>query len=210
MKKSKLFVALLAMLLALSCVLVACVGDEPEPTKYTVTFNLNGAPGNAPAAQTIEQGKTATAPTDPSWDDKHTFGGWCTDAAGNNAWSFTTAVTKDITLYAKWTEEDPGQITPTPVTYTVTFNLNGAPGTAPQAQKIVEGETATQPPVPTWDDEHEFGGWFTEAACTNEWSFTTAVTADTTLYAKWTEVEDLTPVVVTYTVTFNLNGAEGT
>jgi len=35
-------------------------------------------------------------------------------------------------------------------------------------------------------DGYDFGGWFKEEACTNEWNFTTdVVTGNITLYAKW-------------------------
>ncbi len=68
---------------------------------HTVTFNANGH-GTAPANQTVEDGKTATEPTDPTATG-YTFGGWYTDKACTTAYDFTTTVTKDITLYAKWT-----------------------------------------------------------------------------------------------------------
>ena len=72
-----------------------------------------------------------------------------------------------------------------PATYTVTFDLNGATGTAPTAQKIKDGEKVTKPADPTADG-YTFGGWYKEATCTNAWDFVNdTVTANTTLYAKW-------------------------
>ena len=156
------------------------VPGTASTTTYTVTFNANGH-GTAPAAQTVEEGKTATKPANPTaagWK----FGGWFKEAACTNAYDFSTPVTANITLYAKWTENT----TPGPgTTYTVTFNANGH-GTAPAAQTVEEGKTATKPTDPTaagWI----FGGWFKEAACTNAYDFSTPVTANITLYAKWTE-----------------------
>ena len=70
-------------------------------------------------------------------------------------------------------------------TYTVTFNANGH-GTAPAAQTVESGGTATTPTSPTASG-YTFGGWYTEAACTNEFSFSTTINADITLYAKWTQ-----------------------
>ena len=73
-----------------------------EVAKHTVTFDANGH-GTAPAAQSVEDGKTATKPADPvvsGW----TFGGWYTDKACTTAYDFSTVVTADITLYAKWTQ----------------------------------------------------------------------------------------------------------
>jgi len=74
-------------------------------------------------------------------------------------------------------------------TYTVTFDINteesGAPS-APAAQSVISGDKATKPTDPTMTG-WTFGGWYNEAACTTAFSFTTAITADKTLYAKWTE-----------------------
>ena len=80
----------------------------------------------------------------------------------------------------------------------VTFNMQSH-GSAVSAQVIKYGEKATQPtPAPTATG-YTFGGWYKEAGCTNAWDFSTdTVTADTTLYAKWTPI--------TYTVTLDANG----
>lgn len=68
--------------------------------------------------------------------------------------------------------------------YTVTFNMNGH-GTNTTAK--TSGGKVTKPTDPTATG-YTFGGWYKDAACTTEFSFSTAVSADTTLYAKWTEV----------------------
>lgn len=70
------------------------------------------------------------------------------------------------------------------VTYTVTFNANGH-GSAPSAQTVPAGGTATLPTAPTAAG-YVFDGWYTEAACTNVFDFSTPITENTTLYAKWT------------------------
>jgi len=71
-------------------------------TTHKVTFNMNGH-GTAPTAQTIADGQKATKPTNPTATG-YTFGGWYTDQACTTAFDFSTAITKDITLYAKWTQ----------------------------------------------------------------------------------------------------------
>jgi uncharacterized repeat protein (TIGR02543 family) len=78
----------------------------PAPTStpvryYTVTFDANGH-GTAPKPQIVEEGRTATKPSDPAADG-YTFGGWYTDSKCTEAYDFSTPVTADITLYAKWT-----------------------------------------------------------------------------------------------------------
>ena len=79
--------------------------------------------------------------------------------------------------------------------YTVTFNANGH-GTAPAAQTITSGGTATEPTAPTAEGWN-FGGWYQDATCSVAFDFATPITADIVLYAKWTEV---TPGTVYYTV----------
>lgn len=66
-----------------------------------VTFNLQGH-GNTIPAITLLKGNKATKPTDPTasgW----TFEGWYTDQQYTKPFDFNTAITEDITLYAKWT-----------------------------------------------------------------------------------------------------------
>ena len=81
---------------------------------YTVSFNSNG--GSAVESQTVADGNKATKPTDPA-KSGYTFGGWYTDSACSSAYDFNSAVTTDITLYAKWTVvATPDPITPDPIT----------------------------------------------------------------------------------------------
>ena len=117
--------------------------------------------------------------------DKNQFVGWYTDSACTNAFDFTTVLTEDITLYAKWV-----QIGDT--TYNVTFNLGyeGAPTIT--AQEVVENTKATKPADPVRSG-YDFSGWYKEAACTNVFNFNTElITADTTIYAKWSVIYKVT------------------
>ena len=79
--------------------------------------------------------------------------------------------------------DDSPAATPT-VTYTVTFDSQG--GSAVTAQTVTQGAAAAVPTEPKLSFR-TFGGWYKEAACTNVFSFATEkVTANVTLYAKWT------------------------
>jgi len=69
--------------------------------EYTVTFDMNGHGSNT--TQTVAEGLKATEPTAPTADG-WLFRGWYTDAEGNTAYDFNTAVTGDVTVYAKWLE----------------------------------------------------------------------------------------------------------
>lgn len=68
--------------------------------------------------------------------------------------------------------------------YAVTFDLNGAEGTAPTAQNILKGQKASKPADPTREG-FNFAGWYAESTCTTAFEFDTVLTADITLYAKW-------------------------
>ncbi|OUS67324.1 hypothetical protein B1748_36210, partial [Paenibacillus sp. MY03] len=67
---------------------------------YTVSFESNG--GNAVAAATVEHGETVEAPAAPTRTG-YGFEGWHTDEELMEPYVFTTAVTGNVTLYAKWT-----------------------------------------------------------------------------------------------------------
>jgi len=150
-----------------------------------VTFDANGH-GTAPAAQTVQSGQTATKPANPAaagWR----FGGWYKEATCINLFDFTTPITGNITLYAKWTSS--GGInppTPTPLYYVVSFDANGH-GVAPYAQMVESGKTAARPTDPS-ERGWRFDGWYTEAACINPFSFSSPIYSSLTLYAKWTWV----------------------
>lgn len=150
--------------------------------KPIVSFNTNGH-GTAPTRQTVELNGKATKPADPTAEG-YVFRGWYTTAACTTEFDFNTPIAADTTLYAKWDE-----------IYTVTFNVGGH-GTAPAPQKVENGSKATKPENPTakgW----RFDGWYTDEKCTARYDFDKAVTANTTLYAKWTQL---------FTLTFETNG----
>lgn len=72
---------------------------------------------------------------------------------------------------------------PTVDTYTVSFNTNG--GSTIDPVFVERGGTITAPTSPTRSG-YTFGGWFTDSALTQSWNSSTAINADTTLYARWT------------------------
>ncbi len=218
---------------------------------FTVTFNGNG--GSAVSSQTVAYNGTATAPTAPT-KTGYTFAGWYADSGLTTAFSFSTAITADLTLYAKWTLlttytvtyngngstggsapvdgnaylsgavvtvlGNTGSLTKTGYTfggwntaangsgttyagestftissnvtlyavwtintYTVSFNSNG--GSAVSSQSVAYNTTATAPTTPT-KAGYGFDGWYSDSGLTTVFSFSTAITADITLYAKWT------------------------
>ena len=141
-------------------------------TNYTVTLNLNGGQMSAATYQSVAPGGFASEPNPAPTKSGFTFDKWYSDSGFTTPYVFaTTPVTGNITIYAKWV-------------CTVTFETNG--GSAVASQVLDIGGLATEPnPAPTkggW----VFAGWYDNAALTNSYSFSWVVTANKTLYAKWT------------------------
>ena len=172
--------------------IVSCKNDpkpEPTPETFKVTFDSQG--GTEVAAATVEKDAKVEKPADPTKLGA-TFGGWFTEAACENEYNFDTAVTKDFTLYAKWTVVVPK--------FTVTFDTQG--GSEIPAVEVEKDAKVTQPADPK-KEGYAFGGWYTKAACAveDEYDFDTAVTAAFTLYAKWIEVPAPTAAPAYYQLT---------
>lgn len=171
--------------------------ETPQITvakQYTLTYNANAGDEiiTVPESQkTDADGKVTISSEKPSRNG-YAFLGWSTDSSATDAdaaYSANTEVTltADTTLYAVWHIN----------TYTVTFDVQDH-GTAPDAQTVEHSKVAAKPGTDPSETGYTFGGWYTDADCTTEYDFTTPVTADTTVYAKWTPEE--------YTITYNLDG----
>lgn len=171
-----------------------------EEITYTVTFDLQGKGTNftksglKPGAL-IPQTEDLKAEYLQTTVSGSLFMGWYKDAACTEAWNFDIdMVQQDIILYAKWQP-----------CYTVTFDLRGHGANI--VKTIPEGGLIEQTPdlQPTAEGYH-FENWYKGYnAQTDEytdiWNFNTdTVTADTTLYAKWKQLE-----AGEFVVTFDLN-----
>ncbi len=154
----------------------------------TVTFDLNyeGATG-APAAQIVPYLGTAAEPSPEPTRPGYVFEGWYGE--NGTGYDFDTPVREDIILYAHWTQQ-----------FTVKFDLNhaGAAGKVvqPDDQLVRAGEKATEPDIETsFTDEQSrtvtFLGWYWKGtgsggeAVYEPYDFGALVTADITLYARW-------------------------
>ena len=96
----------------------------PEPVYYTVTFNSNG--GSRISDQTVESGETATRPDNPTRSG-YTFDNWYSNSALTTAYNFSSPVTGDLTLWAKWNHIAAG----TMIAYHtegISFNMAAVPG----------------------------------------------------------------------------------
>ena len=132
---------------------------------FNVTFDANGGTNVAKVVVV----KNATVDEPETTRTGYTFQGWYLD---NILYNFSTPVTADVTLVAKW------QIN----TYDIAFISNSNDTYA--TQTINHGDLATKPTDPT-KENYNFLGWYTDAEYSYAFDFTAPVTKDNTLYAKW-------------------------
>ena len=165
---------------------------------YTVTFIDQGATTPVgESSKTVASPNTTvgTLPTEPA-NVGYYFGGWNTKSDGTGTvFNASTPVTGDITVYAIWLNNP---------TRTVTFNSHGADirdADPPSKQVISPAVTVGELPTPPAKRGYNFGGWFRNQEGTgDEFTTSTVVTEDITVYAKWNSYS--------YTVEFDSQGAD--
>lgn len=169
---------------------------EGIPNTYSVIFETDG--GSAVPSQQVTEGEKAMRPENPT-QEGFIFEGWYTDSAFTTLFDFNTGITETITLYAKWTPTDSGEVIP-PTVYTFDFDTDG--GSPVDRQTIEEGGYAERPEDPE-KENFTFDDWYADSELTDVYDFGMSVTSDTTVYARW--IED----VEMFTVTFEpANGEE--
>jgi uncharacterized repeat protein (TIGR02543 family) len=169
-------------------------------TGWTVTFDKNGGDTDAsPTTKTVSSPATTidTLPTAPSRAG-YAFTGWNTETDGSGDWfTASTPVTDDITVYAQWRQQSAdGELI-------VTFNKNGGDTEADPAliEVVPPATTIVTLPTPPTRTGYTFAGWNTEAdGSGDEFTATTTVTTDVTVYAQWTGIS--------YQITCDKNGGD--
>ena len=146
---------------------------EPNGTPVTVTYDY-GERGGIYAEQIVQAGEKAIEPDVPSRQG-YQFTDWYLD---DTKYDFNTAVTKDMTLTAKWTANS----------YTITFDTDGGSAVAPITQGY--GTTINAPAAPT-KTGYTFMGW-------NPVLPATMPAENMIITAKWK--------VNQYTITFDTDG----
>ena len=155
--------------------------------KLEATFNPdNGKPTVTKFIDNDKNSKFTELVPEPT-KENYTFAGWYN---GNEKFDFTTVPTGDVTLTAKWTAND----------YYVSFVTEH--GDPPTSQNVKYNGTATDPGTLT-EEGYTFIGWYTDHTCTTEFNFSTPITGDTKVYAKW---EKNAPVLPD-TYALNVSGA---
>ena len=142
------------------------------------------------ADQTIEHGKLIETDklTIPEVEG-YTFDGWYTE--DNTKFDFTQPIKSNTKVYAKWTAKD----------YEVSFITEH--GKTPTSQNVKYNKTATNPGELTAEG-YTFIGWYTDNTHdSTKFDFSTPITGDTKVYAKW---EKNAPVLPD-TYALNVSGA---
>lgn len=144
------------------------------------------------ADQTVEHGKpidTGKLTIPPV--EGFTFDGWYTDDIHySTKFDFTQPITSNTTVYAKWTAKD----------YEVSFVTEHSK--TPTSQNVKYNGTATNPGELTAEG-YTFIGWYADEAHKTKFDFSTPITGDTKVYAKW---EKNAPVLPD-TYALNVSGA---
>lgn len=163
--------------------------DDAGATYHTVTIHLNDGDdysSDLPQDMTlfVKEGEKLTIPDSAPSRGGYRFAGLTSDEQRKTDYDAGTAVTADMTLYAKWVK-----------TWTVTFDTAG--GSAVNSQTVDNGGVAVAPdPSPTRDD-CRFTGWQYDG---KSYDFGSKVTGDITLTAQWVRTAHQ------WTITFDLNG----
>lgn len=151
------------------------------------TFTADGT--TLAPAQTIDRGGKFTKPAAPK--ENHTFAGWYN---GDKPFDFdadTTNAPNVLNLVAKWDINK----------YTVQFvsDYGSFKDQTIEHGKLIETDKLTIPEV----EGYTFDGWYTDDTRTKEFDFSTPITGNTKVYAKW---EKNAPVLPD-TYALNVSGA---
>ena len=170
MKKLKVLV--LGLLTAsLAGALAACTQETAET--YTFTFDTMG--GSAIAPLELKEGEQVTRPADPTHQFYDTFDNWYTGIGSDSAvYAFGTMPAQDVTVYAHWS--DPKS------SVRVSYESNGGSAVADSIGMV--GSAFEQPEAPVREG-YVFGGWFSDADCTQRYVFSQFPAESMTLYAQW-------------------------
>lgn len=146
-----------------------------DPVK--VTFNYNNDEGKSDS-KNVEKGTEVDLPKDGGIKEGYIFDGW--SKGGTKVTTDKIKITEDTTFEGQWKAE--------PTKHTVTFK----DGDTETSVKVVDNQKVTKPADPT-KTGYSFLGWYKEGS-TTPFDFSTPITADIKLYAKW-EAKPVTPVV---------------
>ena len=159
---------------------------KPEDTTNAMTKNADGL--YEKVYTNVAVGTVSFKVTDGSWTNS-----WGKDGGSDNYDVSVTEAGSTVTItFNASTKTVSATVTAPAKEYQVGFDTNG--GSTVDSQTVEEGSTVTKPADPT-KDGYTFDGWYSNEELTTAYDFSTLVTADLTLYAKWTEVAATTSTI---------------
>ena len=161
-----------------------------EKIPYTVTFIKDGETYGSPV--TVLYGDTVSEPTPPtSSNPLEVFDYWCTDESLTNKYNFNSAVTDNLTLYAKFKTAQ--------VNVTYKFVDSTGATISDKSDYITQVEVGSTLTRPSDTDSnfvingYELAEFYTDTSFTSQYNFDVEVTTEQVIYAQYFK---------TYTVTF--------
>ena len=180
MRKLKALLAILSLLgIIIGCTEATTsevISNDKKP-EYKISFNANGGKGKMSDINIIAE-TSIILPENTFTRDNYTFMGWATTADGKVMFengAIFEGLYSNVTLYAKWEKE----VVPV-VKITITFDVNGAGGTAPTAIETTSDKNVDLPAL----TNAKFSHWNTKADGSGQsYKGTATFTESVTLYA---------------------------
>ena len=156
---------------------------------YTVTFvnEMGKTEEEKKFTQNADFDGKVEEPKEPRVEN-YNFVGWYTEPEGGDKFDFTKkTVSGPTTLYAHWRI----------IKYTVTFDANAGNDKVtdmPEAQTVNAGSLAIKPKTDPQREGYTFDCWMDHSGTTGDkYEFSSPVTGDLELYAKWTKKNTVDP-----------------
>ena len=138
---------------------------------HTVSFDSGGkAEGTS---KVVEYEGIVTPPDDPTAKG-YQFEGWYTQKNGGELFNFNQKITKDVTVYAHWSEVKPD--------HTVYFDCGSQ---AKGFSVVVQYEKTVKKPTDPEAEGYQFDGWYTQKNGGIQFDFSRPIKEDVTVYAHW-------------------------
>ncbi len=169
--KKKLLIIIGALVILIGVIVGVILYNNSK--EYQITFDTKG--GSTVQSQLVKKGERAHKPLDPT-KDGYLFVEW---TYLDKTYDFTSEVTQDLVLEAKWSKQKKDV-----VTFTIKFDSDG--GTTISNQIIEKGNKVTKPTDPT-KDGYIFKGWVLK---NESYNFDATVESNLELKATWEKVPE--------------------
>ena len=138
---------------------------------HTVSFDCGDLAKKT--SKVVEYEGIVTPPDDPTAKG-YQFEGWYTQKNGGELFNFNQKITKDVTVYAHWSEVKPD--------HTVYFDCGSQ---AKGFSVVVQYEKTVKKPTDPEAEGYQFDGWYTQKNGGIQFDFSRPIKEDVTVYAHW-------------------------